>query len=255
MRGIPFIQIPTTLLSQVDSSVGGKTGINTSFGKNLIGAFHQPQLVLADVDVLSTLPHREVLAGYGETVKYGLINDPEFFKWCVKHGGAVVNGNSAQDRTHAVKTSCAIKAAVVAEDEREQGNRALLNLGHTFGHALEAENGFSRSLLHGEAVAIGTIMAFEMSVRMGICPVSDLHKVRNHFESIGLPTTLNGLSTDGWSADKLLAHMGHDKKTEAGQLTLILVRGIGKSFVSREFDMDILKSVLKDTLSDFLETF
>jgi len=248
MRGIPFIQIPTTLLSQVDSSVGGKTGINTPFGKNLIGAFHQPRLVLADVGLLSSLPKRHLLAGYGETVKYGLINDPAFFEWCEQNGPAVISGNNTSARIHAVMTSCAIKAAIVAEDEREAGNRALLNLGHTFGHAFEAETGFGDTLLHGEAVAIGTIMAFDLSVRMGLCAPEDARRVRSHFESVGLPTTLKGLTNSNWSVDKLLDHMGHDKKTESGQLTLILTRGIGQSFVNRAIDQNELKNVLKDAL-------
>lgn len=247
MRGIPFIQIPTTVLSQVDSSVGGKTGINTQHGKNLIGAFHQPSLVLADVDVLDTLPRRELLAGYAETVKYGLINNLAFFDWCEQHGHQFLDGDRA-DRTYAVTTSCQAKANVVADDEREAGNRALLNLGHTFGHALEAETGYGSKLLHGEAVAIGTIMAFDMSVGMGLCPVGDAKRVRNHFESVGLPVNLNGLATLEWSPERLLGHMMHDKKTEAGKLTLILARGIGKSFVTQDIDQNVLHQVLEEAI-------
>jgi len=243
LRGMDFIQIPTTLLAQVDSSVGGKTGINTGQGKNLVGSFHQPQLVLADMDTLNSLPKRELLAGYAEVVKYGLINDPAFFAWLEGNGTALIEGDSGV-RTHAVLTSCKAKADIVAEDEKEKGARALLNLGHTFGHALEAECGYGDALLHGEAVSIGTIMAFEISVRMGLCPQSDLDQVRAHFDDVGLPTTLDALKTDGWTAEKLLAHMSKDKKVADGKITFVLTKGIGKAFLTNEVtDADLLETL------------
>lgn len=243
LRGLNFIQIPTTLLAQVDSSVGGKTGINTGQGKNLVGSFHQPLLVLADMDTLSTLPKRELLAGYAEVVKYGLINDTSFFSWLETNGTALIEGD-AEVRTQAVLTSCKAKAAIVGEDEKEKGARALLNLGHTFGHALEAESGYGDALLHGEAVAIGTIMAFSISANMGLCPQSDLDRVRAHFNAIGLPTTLENLSTEGWTAEKLLAHMGKDKKVADGKITFVLTKGIGQAFLTNDVtEADLLKTL------------
>src|SRR5271166_2715942 len=189
LRGIDFVQIPTTLLAQVDSSVGGKTGINTAAGKNLIGAFYQPRLVLADTGVLSTLPRRELLAGYAETVKYGLIRDAEFFAWCERQGNALC-ALEPDPLRHAIVTSCKMKSAVVAADEREEGDRALLNFGHTFGHALEAETGFGAALLHGEAVAIGMALAFDLSVRLGFCPAADAGRAVRHLASAHLPTEI-----------------------------------------------------------------
>ena len=186
LRGLDYVQIPTTLLAQVDSSVGGKTGINTRRGKNLVGLFHQPRLVLADVQTLDTLDSRQVRAGYAEVVKYGLIDDPVFFAWLEDNGAAVCGGDHAA-QTHAVVTSCKAKAAIVAADEREAGQRALLNLGHTFGHALEAETGYGDTLLHGEAVAIGMVMAFDLSVRLGLCPAGDLERLRRHLNGVGMP--------------------------------------------------------------------
>ena len=248
LRGLPFAQVPTTLLAQVDSSVGGKTGINTSHGKNLVGAFYQPRLVLADTDVLNTLPKRELLAGYAEVVKYGLINDPGFFDWLVDHGAAVIAGDAAA-RAHAVLTSCAAKAGVVAADEREAGLRALLNLGHTFGHALEAEAGYGDKLLHGEAVAIGTIMAFDLSVRMGLCPAHELARVSAHFTAIGLPTGLAGLTAPGWTADRLIGHMAQDKKVSDGRVAFVLTRGIGQAFITQDVDETALTAVLEDALT------
>ena len=233
LRGIDFIQAPTTLLAQVDSSVGGKTGINSPHGKNLIGAFHQPRLVLADSRVLRTLPRREMLAGYAEVVKYGLINDPAFFAWLEGHGADLVDGDPAKVR-RAVVASCRAKAAIVAEDEQERGARALLNLGHTFGHALEAETGFGHTLLHGEAVAIGMVMAFDLSVRMGLCPAEDAARVRRHLGAVGLPTGTNFTNSMVWSPKRLIGHMAKDKKVSGGKLTFILARGIGRAFVTRD---------------------
>jgi 3-dehydroquinate synthase len=232
-RGVDFIQAPTTLLSQVDSSVGGKTAINVPQGKNLIGAFHQPKLVLADVDTLDTLPAREVLAGYAEVVKYGLLGDRDFFEWLEVNGAAVVAGDRVA-RIEAVARSCDAKARTVAADERESGVRALLNLGHTFGHALEAEGGYDGTILHGEAVAIGMMQAFELSARLGLCPGQDVARVRQHFSAVGLPVTPSDRGLDGAAPERLLAHMGQDKKVRDGQLTFIMVRGIGDAFVTRD---------------------
>lgn len=232
-RGVDFIQAPTTLLSQVDSSVGGKTAINVPQGKNLIGAFHQPKLVLADVAALDTLPRREVLAGYAEVVKYGLLGDRDFFEWLEINGKAVIDGDR-EARAEAVERSCAAKARIVAADEREGGVRALLNLGHTFGHALEAEGGYDGSILHGEAVAIGMIQAFELSARLGLCPGQDAGRVRRHFETVGLPVAPADRGLDGAPAERLLDHMAQDKKVRDGRLTFIMVRGIGDAFVTRD---------------------
>ena len=237
LRGVDFIQVPTTLLAQVDSSVGGKTGINTRHGKNLIGSFHQPRLVLADIDVLDSLPRREMLAGYAEVAKYGLIDDPDFFTWLETNGEAVLAGDRTA-RVHAIEKSCLSKARIVAADERETGDlRALLNLGHTFGHALEAETGFGPDLLHGEAVGAGMAMAFDLSAQLGLCPPEDALRVRHHLATVGLPVrlrTIGGDNRHAWSAEKLIEHMHGDKKAMGGKLTFILARGIGKSFVSRD---------------------
>ena len=253
LRGLDFIQIPTTLLAQVDSSVGGKTGINARFGKNLIGAFHQPRLVLADTQVLDSLPRRELLAGYAEVVKYGLIDDPAFFEWLQINGNAVLgDGDSATvmaARKHAIATCCRAKARVVAEDEREADRRALLNLGHTFGHALEAEIGFGDALLHGEAVAIGTIMAFDFSVRHGMCPATDLARVREHFDAIGLPIAPPRLQGRTWQAEDLLRHMGRDKKVRDGRPVLVLVRGIGQAFLHDQATDDQILPVLEAAIA------
>jgi 3-dehydroquinate synthase len=233
-RGTRFVQVPTTLLAQVDSSVGGKTGINTAAGKNLIGAFHQPDLVLIDPDVLATLPPRELRAGYAEVVKYGLIDDPDFFAWCEAHGPALLAGDQAA-QVHAIAHSVAAKARIVAADERETtGVRALLNLGHTFGHALEAEAGFDGSLLHGEAVAVGMALAFRYSVRRGLCPAEDAERVAAHLASVGLPTGLQGVTATG---ARLVDHMRHDKKASGGALPFLLARGIGRTFLDRSVDL------------------
>jgi 3-dehydroquinate synthase len=252
LRGVDFIQVPTTLLAQVDSSVGGKTGINTRHGKNLVGAFYQPRLVLADTDVLDTLPRRELLAGYAEVAKYGLIDDPDFFAWCEANGAALLAGDAAK-RTYAIEQSCLAKARIVAADERETTDlRALLNLGHTFGHALEAETGFGSDLLHGESVGTGMAMAFDLSVRLGLCPAADAARVRRHLDSVGLPMRLRAIGGDNhrsWDAMRLVEHMRGDKKAEGGRLTFILARGIGKAFVSREVDEAALRELLDDAIS------
>jgi 3-dehydroquinate synthase len=247
LRGIEFIQIPTTLLAQVDSSVGGKTGINTAQGKNLIGSFHQPRMVLADIDALESLPRRELLAGYAEVVKYGLINDPAFFSWLETHGADLIDGDPAA-RRHAVMTSCAAKAAVVAADEREADQRALLNLGHTFGHALEAECGYTDELLHGEAVAIGMVMAFELSAMLGLCPSEDPARVARHLASVGLPTSPAAIGR-GFDAGRLVHHMRQDKKVKDGRLTFVLTRGIGRAFLSRDVEPAQLEALLARALA------
>ncbi len=243
LRGLDFVQIPTTLLAQVDSAVGGKTAINTKRGKNLVGAFHQPRLVLADTGALSTLPKRELLAGYAEVVKYGLIDDAPFFAWLEENGPALIAGDATL-RRHAVARSCAAKARIVAMDERETGPRALLNLGHTFGHALEAEAGYGGSVLHGEAVAAGMVMAFDLSVRLGLCPAEDAARVRRHLASVGLPTGAQILGPAGWNADRLIGHMRQDKKVKDGRVTFILARGIGKSFIAHDVELDEVRRML-----------
>ena len=233
-RGTPFVQIPTTLLAQVDSSVGGKTGINTRSGKNLIGAFHQPRAVLVDPEVLDTLPPRELRAGYAEVVKYGLIDDPDFFGWCEANGPALLAGDKSA-QVCAIAHSVAAKARIVAADEQEvSGVRALLNLGHTFGHALEAEAGFNGSLLHGEAVAAGCDLAFRYSVCRGLCPAQDAERVAAHFRLVRLPTGLASLTASG---DRLVEHMRHDKKASGGNLPFLLARGIGRTYLDRDVDL------------------
>jgi 3-dehydroquinate synthase len=244
LRGIDCVQVPTTLLAQVDSAIGGKTGINTRHGKNLVGAFHQPRLVLADVAVLRTLPPRELRAGYAEVVKYGLIDRPDFFRWLEAHGPEVLAGDPAAQQ-HAVLESCRAKAAVVAADEREGGRRALLNLGHTFAHALEAACGYGEELLHGEAVALGLVLAFDLSVRLGLCPAADADRVRTHLGAVGLPTTLGAIRSDGFAFDALLGAMAHDKKARAGRPHFVLTRGIGRAFAGVEIEPAQLKSLLE----------
>ncbi len=247
LRGIDFIQAPTTLLAQIDSSVGGKTGVNSVHGKNLIGAFLQPRCVLADIDTLDTLPARERLAGYAECVKYALIDDPDFFDWLEDHAAAFLAGGAAE-RVHVIAACCGAKARVVAEDERETGRRALLNLGHTFGHALEREAGYGDALVHGEAVAMGTAMAFDLSVKLGFCPPVEQRRVLRHFAAVGLPAAPPQQLAGRWCARDLLAHMAFDKKVRDGRPTLILVHGIGKAFLYRDAaDTDIL-SVLEAAL-------
>ncbi|MEW9854011.1 3-dehydroquinate synthase [Novosphingobium sp. M1R2S20] len=247
-RGCHFIQIPTTLLAQVDSSVGGKTAINTPAGKNLVGAFHQPSLVLADLAVLETLPERELLSGYAEVVKYGLLGDADFFAWCETNGATMLGGDAAL-REYAVAHNVAAKAAIVAEDEFERtGTRALLNLGHTFGHALEAETGFSSALLHGEAVALGMVLAARYSARKGLMPHASAERVAEHIGAIGLPASLSGLGLD-CDGRVLAGHMLHDKKMDAGTLPFVLLHGIGKAFLDRDVDMTDIAAFLDEELS------
>jgi 3-dehydroquinate synthase len=248
LRGIDFIQVPTTLLAQVDSSVGGKTGIDTRHGKNLIGAFHQPRLVLADGDALATLPARELAAGYAEIVKYGLVRDAEFFAWLEAHGAALLAGDAAA-RRHAVVASCKAKAAVVAADERESGERELLNLGHTFGHALEILTGFGSALLHGEAVAIGMQLAFDFAARHGLCPPDDAARLRRHLAATGLPIAIPRPNGAKLSADALLAAMGKDKKVRGGRIALVLPRRIGDAFVTRDVPAEAIGSFLAETVA------
>jgi len=247
LRGMDYIQLPTTLLAQVDSAVGGKTAINVRHGKNLVGAFHQPRLVLADTATLDTLPKRELRAGYAEVVKYGVLGDAKFFAWLEKNGLGVIDGD-ADARRHAVLTSCRAKATIVAADEREHGQRALLNLGHTFGHAIEAISGYGDALHHGEAVAIGMVMACDLSVRLGLCPPADAERVRRHLQAAGLPVGLAGINRKDWSADALIARMTQDKKVRAGTLTFVLVRGIGKAFVTRDVALADVRQVLDEEL-------
>ncbi|HLY79447.1 MAG TPA: 3-dehydroquinate synthase [Caulobacteraceae bacterium] len=234
-RGIAFVQLPTTLLAQVDSSVGGKTAIDTPRGKNLIGAFHQPRLVLADLDVLASLPERELVCGYAEVIKYGLLGDLAFFQWLEANGQAVLALDPAA-LAHAVRRSVEMKAEIVAEDEREQGRRALLNLGHTFAHALEAETGFGDALKHGEAVGIGMALAFRFSVHLGSCPGQDAARAARAIAAAGLPTRLAELAGHPFRADALVTHMAQDKKAEGGALTFILARGLGDAFVAKGVD-------------------
>lgn len=246
-RGVGFVQIPTTLLAQVDSSVGGKTGINSRQGKNLIGAFHQPRLVLADTGLLDTLPERDFLAGYGEVVKYGLLGDAAFFGWLEAAGPALAAGDAAA-RARAVRRSCEMKAEIVARDETEQGDRALLNLGHTFGHALEAATGYSDRLLHGEGVAIGCLLAFELSAALGLCPQEAPSRVAAHFSAMGLKRNVADIPGALPDADALVALMGQDKKVRDGRLAFVLARDIGAAFVARDVDLGMVRTLLAEAL-------
>jgi 3-dehydroquinate synthase len=248
LRGVNFIQIPTTLLAQVDSSVGGKTGINSAHGKNLIGSFHQPQLVIADISLIASLPEREKMAGYAEMMKYGLINDTNFFSWLEQNANAMMKGD-ANLLTQGVIASCKAKSAIVSADEKEQGQRALLNFGHTFGHALEAETGFSNTLLHGEAVAIGMMLAFRLSVKMGLCSVPDYDRVRAHYQAMNLPDSPLCIQPK-WDVDALVEHMEHDKKNRGGHLTLILTHGIGKAFIANHMEASQLRAFLHECLRE-----
>jgi 3-dehydroquinate synthase len=247
-RGVRFVQVPTTLLAQVDSSVGGKTGINSPHGKNLIGAFHQPVLVLADIAVLETLPRREFLAGYGEVVKYGLLGDSAFFQWLEVNGAALAAGDR-EARLHAVTRSVEMKAGIVLRDETEQGERALLNLGHTFCHALEAATGYSDRLLHGEGVAIGCALAFELSARLGLCAQEEPGRVRAHLTAMGMRVDLSDIPGELPSAEGLLALMGQDKKVVDGTLRFILARGIGEAFVTADVPPEAVLGLLRDGLA------
>jgi len=249
LRGLDVVQVPTTLLSQVDSAVGGKTAINTPHGKNLVGTFHQPRLVLADIDVLDSLPRREFLAGYAEVVKYGLLGDADFFAWLESNGEALCAGDKAL-RLHAVYSSCAAKAAIVADDERETERRALLNLGHTFAHAIEVEKGYGAALFHGEAVGLGLGLAFDLSLRMGLCDDDAPKRVRRHLDAVGLPTRLTAVAEATWTAKTLIAHMRLDKKVRGGVPAFILARGIGDAFVSRDVDLADVAAVLEAALAE-----
>ena len=248
LRGINYVQVPTTLLAQVDSSVGGKTAINARHGKNLIGSFYQPRLVLADTATLNTLPRREMLAGYAEVVKYGLLGDVEFFAWLESNAAALLAGDD-RARIHAVATSCRMKAAIVAEDEREQGSRALLNLGHTFAHALEAETGFGELLLHGEAVAIGMALAFDLSAHLKFCSPDDVVRVRAHLRAVGLGTEPPGHPNGQWEVARLIALIGVDKKVAQGRPVFVLARAIGDAFVARDVDLSDVEAILGQALA------
>ena len=246
-RGCGFIQIPTTLLAQVDSSVGGKTAINTPAGKNLVGAFHQPSLVLADPSALDTLPLRDTRAGYAEVVKYGLIDDAAFFEWCEANAAGILAGDSVARET-AIARSVAAKARIVAADEKETtGTRALLNLGHTFGHALEAETGFSDRLLHGEGVALGMVLAARFSARQGLMRGQDAERIAAHIGAVGLPASLSALGLD-CDGKRLADHMLHDKKMDAGTLPFLLLRGIGQTFLAKDVDLEEVAAFLDEQL-------
>ncbi|MDE9449026.1 3-dehydroquinate synthase [Aliiroseovarius sp. Z3] len=247
-RGVRFVQVPTSLLAQVDSSVGGKTGINAPQGKNLIGAFHQPSLVLADIEVLGTLTQRDFLAGYGEVVKYGGLGDGVFFEWLEVNGPALAAGDMAL-REEAVRRSVQMKADIVVRDETEQGDRALLNLGHTFGHALEAATGYSDRLLHGEGVAIGCALAFETSARLGLISQESPSRFRAHLAAMGMKKDLSDIPGDLPDTAGLITLMGQDKKVEQGKLRFILARAIGDAFVADDVDMGVVRSVLADALA------
>jgi 3-dehydroquinate synthase len=247
-RGLEYVQVPTTLLAQVDSSVGGKTGINTHRGKNLVGAFHQPILVIADTALLDTLEPRVFRSGYAEVAKYGLINDEGFFGWLESNWPEIFSGGPA--REHAIATCCRSKADIVARDEREHGERALLNLGHTFGHALEAGAGFSDRLMHGEAVGIGMVLAFAFSVRLGVAHGQDAERMRRHLAAVGLPTQISQIPGEMPDVDGLMELMFQDKKVKRGKLTLILTRGIGASFIAPDVDPGEVRSFLAEKTAE-----
>jgi 3-dehydroquinate synthase len=249
-RGVDYVQVPTTLLAQVDSSVGGKTGINSPQGKNLVGSFHQPLVVVADTAVLDTLPPRQFRAGYAEVVKYGVLGDQDFFTWLEANQADIFAGGSA--REHAIATSCRAKATIVARDERETGDRALLNFGHTFGHALEAATGFSDRLFHGEGVSVGMALAAELSAQLGMIAASDAARIKNHLATVGLPTHLQdiaGFSQEGLAdADALMALMAQDKKVRRGRLTFILLKAIGSAVIAPDVDPSVVRDFLRDKL-------
>jgi len=251
-RGVDFVQVPTSLLAQVDSSVGGKTGINSPQGKNLLGAFHQPVLVIADTSVLDTLSPRQFRAGYAEVAKYGVLGDEAFFAWLEVNHADLFKGGAA--REHAIATSCRAKAAIVARDERETGDRALLNLGHTFGHALEAATGFSDRLFHGEGVAIGMVLAAELSAQLGMISPADAARVERHLAEVGLPTHLRdiaGFAQEGLAdADALMALMAQDKKVRRGRLTFILLEAVGRAVISRDVEPALVRDFLKAKLAE-----
>ncbi|MGB3045717.1 MAG: 3-dehydroquinate synthase [Xanthobacteraceae bacterium] len=251
-RGVDFVQVPTSLLAQVDSSVGGKTGINSPQGKNLIGAFHQPVLVIADTAILDTLSPRQFRAGYAEVAKYGLLGDAAFFAWLEAHHAEIFSGGAA--REHAIATSCRAKAAIVARDERENGERALLNLGHTFGHALEAATGFSDRLFHGEGVSVGMVLAAQLSAQLGMIADDDATRIRRHLADVGLPTRLQdiaGFAQEGLAdADALMTLMAQDKKVKRGRLTFILMRAIGQAVISNDVEPALVRDFLAHKLQD-----
>jgi 3-dehydroquinate synthase len=247
-RGLDYVQVPTTLLAQVDSSVGGKTAIDSSHGKNLIGAFHQPVLVVADTALLDTLPSRQFRAGYAEVVKYGLIGDAGFFAWLEANWRELFAGGAA--REHAIAVSCRMKAAIVARDEREIGERALLNLGHTFGHALEAAAGFSDRLLHGEAIALGMALAFAFSAKRGLLPPAEAERAERHLAMVGLPVQLSSVPGGPPGADCLMELIAQDKKVKRGKLTFILARGIGASFIAPDIDAAEVRAFLVEKLAE-----
>ncbi len=250
-RGLDYVQVPTTLLAQVDSSVGGKTAIDSWHGKNLIGAFHQPILVVADTALLDTLPNREFRAGYAELVKYGLLGDVAFFSWLEAHWRDIFSSSSSRNsaREHAVAVACRAKAAIVARDERETGERALLNLGHTFGHALEAACGFSDRLLHGEAIAMGMVLAFEFSARRGLLPAAEAERVKRHLVAVGLPTSPSDIPGPLPGLDRIMELIGQDKKVKRGMLTFILARAIGSAFVEPGVEEREVRAFLNDKLA------
>jgi len=251
-RGVDFVQVPTSLLAQVDSSVGGKTGINSPQGKNLLGAFHQPVLVIADTSVLDTLSPRQFRAGYAEVAKYGILGDEAFFSWLEANAADIFSGSAA--REHAVATSCRAKAAIVSRDERETGERALLNLGHTFGHALEAATGFSDRLFHGEGVSVGMVLAAEFSASLGMISQGDVNRVERHLAAVGLPTRLQdiaGFTQEGLAdADALLALMAQDKKVKRGKLTFILLEAIGRAVIANDVEPSLVRDFLKAKLAN-----
>jgi 3-dehydroquinate synthase len=242
-RGIDFAQVPTTLLAQVDSSVGGKTAINTAQGKNLVGLFNQPKIVIADTDLLKTLPIRELRSGYAEVAKYGALGDADFFEWLEVNGTKALAGNVSAI-SQCVAHSCRMKAEIVMRDERETGDRALLNFGHTFGHALEAATGYGERLLHGEAIAIGMALAFKLSAELGVCSGQDGERFVRHLKACGLPVALDDLAGVRPATDELLGHMAHDKKTKGGKMTFVLARAIGKAFVTNDVPLAAVRKVL-----------
>jgi 3-dehydroquinate synthase len=250
-RGVDFVQVPTSLLAQVDSSVGGKTGINSPQGKNLLGAFHQPVLVIADTSALDTLSPRQFRAGYAEVAKYGALGDESFFAWLEANHADIFSGGAA--REHAIATSCRAKAAIVSRDERETGERALLNLGHTFGHALEAATGFSDRLFHGEGVSVGMVLAAEFSAELGMIPGQDAARIERHLASVGLPTHLQdiaGFAQEGLAdADALMALMAQDKKVKRGKLTFILLEAVGRAVIANDVEPSLVRDFLKAKLA------
>ena len=249
LRGIKVIQVPTTLLSQVDSSVGGKTGVNVRQGKNLVGSFHQPSLVAIDTQVLQTLPSRQLFAGYAEVLKYGLIKDRSFFDWLELNGKKVLEGDKLAQQ-FAIFTSCRIKAEIVEADEKEKNLRAILNFGHTFGHALEAEAGYDGNLLHGEAVSIGMVLAIELSKSLGYLSGQDAGRAVEYIRNIGLPTNINSIEgSTSWHPDGIIQHMQHDKKVSNGQLRFVLIKGIGEAYLTADVERNDIYRVIKKSLS------